>query len=74
MKVLAHMAFPRAYRQQQHSTKPLEPLEPHNVKIKHRIDVGGLPLRFDLTWLVTAILPEQTRSDACTALHAVDGV
>lgn len=71
MEVLAHMAIPRAYRQQPHSTKPLEPL---SVKVKRRIDVGGLPLRFSLTGLVLAILPERTWSDACTTLHVVGSV
>ena len=37
--MLAHMAFPKAHRQQLHSTNPLERL---NAEIKRRTDVVEL--------------------------------
>lgn len=56
-EVLAHMDFPKAHRQQPHSTNPLERL---NAAIKLRTDVVGIfPNHAAITWLVRAMLLEQ---------------
>ena len=56
-EVLAHMAFPKAHRQQLHSTNPLERL---NAEIKRRTDVVGVfPNPEALLRLAGAVLVEQ---------------
>ena len=56
-EVLAHMAFPKAHRQQLHSTNPLERL---NAEIKRRTDVVGIfPNEASTYRLVGALLLAQ---------------
>lgn len=60
-EVLAHMEFPKAHRQQLHSTNPLERL---NAEIKRRTDVVGIfPNDPTITRLVGAMLLE--KNDEC---------
>lgn len=60
-EVLAHMAFPKAHRQQLHSTNPLVRL---NAEIKRRTDVVGIfPNYPAMTRLVGTMLLEQ--NDEC---------
>ena len=55
--VLAFMTFPKAHRQQIHSTNPLERL---NAEIKRRTDVVGIfPNEAAITRLIGALLLEQ---------------
>ncbi len=54
---MAHMAFPKAHRQQLPSTNPLERL---NAEIKRRTDVVGIfPYNPAITRLVGAMLLDQ---------------
>lgn len=56
-EVLAHMTFPKAHRQQIHSTNPLERL---NAEVKRRTDVVGIfPNDAAIVRLIGAMLLEQ---------------
>ena len=72
-EVLAHMAFPKAHRQQLHSTNPLERLY---AEIKRRTEaVGIFPNDPAITRLVGAIAAgTERRVVPATTLYAVGGV